>query len=240
MSCLIPHFLFPLINKLRRALFIKNHDVLVNDMGYSNKTIRILRKLLLVVTGIGFLLVAIMTVTIDFAAKDLVTIYPTKNDVATKDVFSCKKYLSSEIPDTLFNRTSSKRIKVRDLYMYHYSMTDYFKEYTNFICTSMFDLNIKMPCHCVVLLKNGTLLSYSSLKIITESKRFVKYKYTLPLFTGNNLILSEPIPEWSIFEITSIYNDRKDNWTQLRLSNSDVNTLYQSYKYFSPSSSSEK
>ena len=99
----------------------------------------------------------------------------------------------------------------------------------NFVCTTLLDLPVRVPCQCMIRLTNGTLLSFSSYSITGKSAPFYRVSYTLPFLFGNEMVFDDIIPHGLDIEYGVLFESSS---MSTHLEKYDVNTFLRAISYY--------
>ena len=101
----------------------------------------------------------------------------------------------------------------------------------NFVCTTLLNLPVRVPCLCTIRLTNGTFLSFSSYSITGKSLPFYRVSYTLPFLFGTKETFSDVIPYGLDIEYAILLDSSR---ISAHLEKYDVNTFLRAVSYYQP------
>ena len=99
----------------------------------------------------------------------------------------------------------------------------------NFVCTTLLNLPVRVPCLCTMRLSNGTFLSFSSYSITGKSLPLYHVSYTLPFLFGTKDTFSDVIPYGLDIEYSVLLDSSR---ISAHLEKYDVNTFLRAVSYY--------
>ena len=163
------------------------------------ENVLLLRKILIYIFVAAFLITGIFVLLsresegVSFVTLSGKNIDGFRHECKTEED-NAELYMAWKVSKTSCNGT--KCIDFDHLNSYMKSMLIKFGDKTNYICTTMINTQVHLPCHCIITLKNDTLLSIQSYKIVDTSRNNVRFKYKDPLWNGEeDTVHSEVVPE---------------------------------------------
>lgn len=202
----------------------------LSDWVSSEKFIRRFKRLAPLPIVVVLAAVAFLYAKDLFNSSSVTFIKPSKtlgSNAFDKNLHSCVQrdetsdvYKAWNATGTTCNGTTCMRLDDLDIFMEIALI--YFREETNFVCTSMANLPFEVPCQCLLSLSNGSTILFSSYNIVSKSRSTEKFAYTLPFFYGTEKRFYDVVPRSILISIIE-YLDSDENL--LTLEGSDVNSF---------------